>query len=583
MAKNENPTKVFLQWTKHIQAQEVQDPLSLNLRVSARLGGQLLHCITSITPRARYYSFLPWCVYDYAKREKGKPNDRKLLSAIRRRENALTVGCVLSHDGKPCERGGLVGSDKVVAQYEGLKTATIDLGTLELVRNPAFNAYYASLVNLGVFKWTKEAPKDEHDTEAEEPPRTVDDLELAELGISLAEDYASAIGSLAAVDVFASDSPVTSAVALSDFGKRGGLCELATTDARDRGLLRAMFFNTDRVRKESHRFRRSSLLLLLELARQLEESATKLSVVAFAAAVHHNAYLMNDGTLLQFDWPVQLVDVVHRWRMFYCHYYLSVALESLLVCVLSTLNYAGLGGILLTEVADRMIGPNASGDLSQLLGATLPNSFMDATPQSMLAAIGADASNAAALDAMVDVQSPCAEWRFEKHLRNRDVMPSGAGAALALLLLGVVTARHRRLRDTDYGKWLANCVADPYLDLCPPVILYELEQEFPDWWTTPWSKLAPFLITQFVIRQHEALAYEKGCGGGKALLQIDGERVREQGNFDRIGVGNPRFGNAVSVLTDLGLLVENKDTECTVLTDEGRMFLANELKREVAP
>ena len=41
------------------------DPLGLNLRVSARLANELLHCITSITPRARYYSFFPWAFEDY--------------------------------------------------------------------------------------------------------------------------------------------------------------------------------------------------------------------------------------------------------------------------------------------------------------------------------------------------------------------------------------------------------------------------------------------------------------------------------------------------------------------------------------
>src|SRR5262249_4918559 len=43
----------------------VQDPLGLNFRGLAQLSGKLLHCITSITPRARFFSFNPWCVLNY--------------------------------------------------------------------------------------------------------------------------------------------------------------------------------------------------------------------------------------------------------------------------------------------------------------------------------------------------------------------------------------------------------------------------------------------------------------------------------------------------------------------------------------
>jgi hypothetical protein len=45
----------LLRWNKELPSASAADPLGLNLRVSARLANELLHCITSITPRARYY------------------------------------------------------------------------------------------------------------------------------------------------------------------------------------------------------------------------------------------------------------------------------------------------------------------------------------------------------------------------------------------------------------------------------------------------------------------------------------------------------------------------------------------------
>jgi hypothetical protein len=63
---------------------EGKDPLGLMGRVSNRLANQLLFCITSITPRARYYSFLPWCIEDY--RQRVTPPD-------------IDISCFFARDG----------------------------------------------------------------------------------------------------------------------------------------------------------------------------------------------------------------------------------------------------------------------------------------------------------------------------------------------------------------------------------------------------------------------------------------------------------------------------------------------------
>jgi hypothetical protein len=63
----------LVRWNKELPSASAADPLGLNLRVSARLANELLHCITSITPRARYYSFFPWAFEDYRDTEHGTP------------------------------------------------------------------------------------------------------------------------------------------------------------------------------------------------------------------------------------------------------------------------------------------------------------------------------------------------------------------------------------------------------------------------------------------------------------------------------------------------------------------------------
>src|SRR6266850_2001207 len=112
MAKKSPTSPILLRWSDHIPASDVTDPLGLGLRGSARLASQLLYCITSITPRARYFSFIPWCVFDYQNREKGKPHALGLRDAIVLRENALTLACVTHHEGGTCRGGALVGSNE---------------------------------------------------------------------------------------------------------------------------------------------------------------------------------------------------------------------------------------------------------------------------------------------------------------------------------------------------------------------------------------------------------------------------------------------------------------------------------------
>jgi len=104
----------LLRWNKKLPSASTQDPLGLNLRPSARLATQLLYCITSITPRARYYAFFPWAFQDYAENEKGKHGDRGITRGVLSREKALVLGAVLHHDRAACDGGALGGSDKAV-------------------------------------------------------------------------------------------------------------------------------------------------------------------------------------------------------------------------------------------------------------------------------------------------------------------------------------------------------------------------------------------------------------------------------------------------------------------------------------
>ena len=109
MAPRKDPKFMLLAWSALVESSAGVDPLGLALRVGARLTSQLLFCITSITPRARYFSFLPWCISDYRSREAARKGARGLRRGIQIREHALVLGCVLHHEGETCAGGALTG------------------------------------------------------------------------------------------------------------------------------------------------------------------------------------------------------------------------------------------------------------------------------------------------------------------------------------------------------------------------------------------------------------------------------------------------------------------------------------------
>src|SRR5690606_37750657 len=93
---------------------------------------------------------------------KDKPGSRDLHGAIKLREKALVLGSVAHHEGRACDGGSLVGSESVKPWFErGLSEA--DLEKLPFAKNPAWNVYRNSLVNLGVFEETPQAPDSDDD------------------------------------------------------------------------------------------------------------------------------------------------------------------------------------------------------------------------------------------------------------------------------------------------------------------------------------------------------------------------------------------------------------------------------------
>jgi hypothetical protein len=285
------PTKpktkpALLCWSAQVSSSDVQDPLGLSLRGSTRLGSRLLHCITSITPRARYFSFIPWCFFDYEGREKGKPHALAVKAAVVLRENALSLACAKHHEqdkGGTCAGGAVVGTNEAKRWLRRGNTE-VDLKKITLAKLPALKLYFTSLVNLGCFVTGGEVSESEG--EGEEVQFTWEEVELSPLGLQLAKGYDAAVGALPAVRVLGPGKRRCAVDVLAELGRHGGLCELADPGAPERTLLRDIFFALAGLKDGSHPVRRHSLLLILELCRQFSAGDWRLDETNFSSAVY---------------------------------------------------------------------------------------------------------------------------------------------------------------------------------------------------------------------------------------------------------------------------------------------------------
>jgi hypothetical protein len=286
LAKQTSSLKL-LQWTKELPSASAGDPLGLSLRVSARLANELLYCITSITPRARYYSFFPWAFQNYNEREHATRNDRGRVKGVLSRERAMVLGVVMHHGG-PCGGGGLGGSDEADILLNKGKRPSYDLSAwkhLTAAEGQFGAAYKGSLINLGLFKTPPKDLPDEVDEQIKElndEAQNIDVRELSPLGKRLAEAYAASIHNTRYVKDNWTLRDKIDAKVLEEFGSVAGLCELSGKKADDREVLRNVFFSCyDEMKVPGQQRRRMSLLFILECVAHAHAAGLLLTIDRF--------------------------------------------------------------------------------------------------------------------------------------------------------------------------------------------------------------------------------------------------------------------------------------------------------------
>ncbi len=393
------------------------------------------------------------------------------------------------------------------------------------------------------------------------------------------------VGALPSVKMLSTPKRQCSVESLTSWGELGGLCEVVSTDAKDRQPLRDMFFAHVEMKGKSHPVRRQSLLLILELARQLSAKGLPLNERNFATAVYFDSVLNNDDIPEEIEWPERLRDISTRWRMFYFHHFMSVALEGMLSWLVTNVADKGIAGATIADLLKGLNSKTLSKQLAEVLHAEIPLDFGSLTPAKFIGLFGVVTAGAltpqmsASIDASIQLESWLAEPYLEVAIRSRSHLQSDAGLAIPAILLSLTLSRYTSWERTDYGNWLAQTASDPYLDLIPPVVLDGVNRRFDDWWNAPFSKIIPVVVSRFVVQQHQSMSYEKSSAGNRCLLQVDGSDINATGTYESIGMGNPRMRSAIRILKDLAFLSDSDDG-ITNITDDGRSVLEDELSTE---
>jgi hypothetical protein len=562
-------------WTESRIVSDVQDPLGVELRVSTRMAGQLLFCITTITPRARYYSFLPWVIDEYRRSVKDTPADRGMRAWIRRYEKAFALGCIAASDEDNPLGRGVVGRRAAVAQWDADDSGSVELAGYRRQGSLAWNQYGTSLVNLHLFN--EISPEEEDSEEEREVGREIDVLTLSDLGQRVADAYGSAVESVSLTKILTEPDPKLLQADAVAFANRAGADQCIADGTLDRQLLRDLFFNRVRNPGTSHELRRESLLLLMALTKRAAEldQALDWHLLGDAAVFGRT---VSDEFETEWDVPSPLDRICRYWRMFYLHNHLSAGLEGILVGLVKMVQGNDSNQVRLETAVHSLFNQTIVEFFEERLEVRLNEPFGAMSFTDILKADDLDVADSQSWRSCTAAgpEGWLSEPWLSSLLREKGwaLTPVEAGLAVSVLLVCMAAHRYGSMQDTDEGRWCARNISDPYLDLAPPLVLARLDSWDPDWRERPLADVSMFVFDRFVIRQHELLGYDKAAAADAMILHASDGVLTASGDYGGVTIGNPRLPNAIQILKDLGLI----NPDGVGLTQEGSSWLDEELQ-----
>ncbi len=540
----------FPQWTTRFTKKKVIGEDHLGVEGAAQGYQQyLIPGVITTTEHARYYSFYCWVLYRYIQ----DPHSSRLLADFRgpyfkRHEVAFILGCYSHHQDTSGIRG-LVGSNKANQMWESGDPISLDI---DYYKNKlgGFGQYYRTAMQaMGLVA-------------DPERPRWV--YRLTERGKALAEAFEASIHNtiyFGALDEHG-QLEFLGRDAAQEYGTRACLCSPTLANGTDREpLLDAFFrFDQDGGPRNPHVRRRLTLGVLLELVTQSRDLPLRETI---RPALYYGQY----GAGRDYEPDPRLRDWYTRWRLVQLRHTFTTALQALWAVFLTHLRDKQDAGLTFNKFMDWAIAQLPQ-EQSDLLAAEYLNQ--------LCTVVGLDghwSEQHPAFSAACKREARYNEITlYQKILENRRDTSILIGSALRILCQ--LFLRFLVLHQARDSTW-QELASRPRLPIAQffDDLFYRLES--PTWAI---RDFLTWLYREYVLGQHEFIVLEKLRHQGYDTFKFyyqDGLFRWPYGSTYTEPLRYPalRLLNSLTILVDLGLVVEDADGVCN-LTSDGQAYLS---------
>ncbi|WP_439361599.1 hypothetical protein [Bradyrhizobium sp. DASA03007] len=506
----------FPEWTEYRKKNGL-DPLGMQ-NSSVHLYQTLIPGIGNVTLRMRYYGLYAWLSWVYAKRI-GDTNPKAWQRMIRRTEALYAL--IAQRRG---DEGGVTGTEWAQEKLKDSTSRTIDFAEAAKTRRETSDYYFAvdwgayglayasQLFQIGIFDPSREHAIAMPSLELGEKLAQAFDKEMGELSAPFYEAIQRGKVSLRELDVFARLAP-------SGIRKGGP----------ERKLYEDILFARTGPQDEEAISRRSSLLLILKVAEQIQRAPTPDDVRwLLYAGKDRKGQLFAPGTK-------ELEAQIERWRIYQANDLCHVALECLLKFILDKLGDYPRG------IAPSALIAQCVEDVTSTTGNP---------PASWNAFV-------AGLDAVENTGDPSAansEAALAAAIMTARRVADYCSAEIARSALTLLALLHRRFRQNTQA------VTEELktLDLTAFHSLLTEGRYLDQFGDTPFSDAVARIIEERVIRRHLWVALRKFQRQGDYTFLIEADDgliwLREK---DGPVFTNPRLGPAIRFLRDIHLIDDN--------------------------
>lgn len=541
-------------WNKRIEESDrALDPLGMN-RVNDRFLNYLLSGITTVTPRARYYSFYVWTINQVGINAQTLNEFKNKFYDV---ERLFMMSC-LAHEqlgGRDRVHTDINGSDKGRRIWgESNQNITLDFRYFGNKLGGYGQYYQGAIARLGLTTMSENSV-------FEKP---------TELGLEIADSFEFVAKKSGFKDLIRKKT--VNKEELEKCGRTICLCRLKTDKSNDLQPLRTVFFDLKkRLGGSVDFYRQQTLSIILLCCETSAKHNFKLTDQHFLDACYYGQ-IREKKEVFQVYFPKPFAETVSRWKIFRAHDYLAYSAEALLSQFLKLIAEEPSGATkedfvntLTSREAFSLFKSQinlelAADDFSQVTLRNLLDLISEAQGVSVFTKNPGEVSQQ--FDKKVLLTSKHSEYTAikttEKYFEEKSSRPELTVASW-LTLLASIYERFFWVSKTKQSLWGEFLIRQTNLShgLSPATFVASCENLFEK--DVSLLDFVKWFVEEYVIEQARHVYEEKSFSfqyKPRCWFHKEGDRYLKDRDYQP-GHRNARFESAISILEDLGLIIVN--------------------------